>query len=170
MTGLHDLWVTQVEQPVPEQVLASPADERDAQWSPDERWIADQSDESGRAESYVQRFPGPGGKARVSTGGGTQVRWRRDGRELFYVTPDNELAAVSIMLPAGDGVPSVAAPKVLFATRMFAGGTGVTRQQYVVSPDGQRFLINEREPGTDVMPQVTVLLNWTGRPRVGDGR
>ena len=170
MTGMHDLWVTQVEQPVPEQVLASPADERDAQWSPDERWIAYQSDESGRAEIYVQRFPGPGGKARVSTSGGTQVRWRSDGRELFYVTPDNELAAVSIALPTGDGIPTMAAPQVLFGTRMFAGGVSVPRQQDVVTPDGQRFLINEREPGTDVMSRVTVLLNWKGRPRSGDDR
>jgi Tol biopolymer transport system component len=170
ISGIHDVWTTPIEQPTPAPVLATAADERDAQWSPDERWIAYQSDESGRAEIYLQRFPGPGGKVRISTGGGTQVRWRADGRELFYVTPDNELAAVAVALPAGDGMPDVSAPTVLFATRMFAGGVGVTRQQYVVSRDGQRFLINERDPDIDELTRITVLLNWTGQPREEDRR
>jgi Tol biopolymer transport system component len=164
-SGRHDVWVTTIENPSPVRVLGSAADERDAQWSPDERWIAFQSDESGQPEIYVQRFPGPGGKERISTGGGTQVRWRADGRELFYVTPDNALAAVSIQLPSGEGAPRVDAPNVLFTTRMFPGGVGIPRQQYVVSPDGQRFLVNVSTPGGEPARPITLLLNWKGLTR-----
>jgi hypothetical protein len=145
-------------------VLGSPADERDAQFSPDGNWIAFQSDESGQFEIYVQRFPGPGGKERVSTNGGTQVRWRADGRELYYVPPANELAAVGVRLPGGGGRVDLDRPQVLFATRMVPGGTGIARQQYVVTANGTRFLLNSREPG-DVPEPITVLLNWAGANR-----
>jgi Tol biopolymer transport system component len=164
-SGKHDVWVTTIENPSPVRVLGSAADERDAQLSPDERWIAFQSDESGRDEIYVQRFPGPGGKERISTGGGTQVRWRADGLELFYVTPDNALAAVSIQLPSGEGSPRVDAPNVLFPTRMYSGGVGIPKQQYVVSQDGQRFLVNVSTPVGELARPITLLLNWKGLTR-----
>jgi Tol biopolymer transport system component len=156
--GTHDVWVTAVEHPAPVKILDSPADERDAQLSPDGRWIAYQSNESSRDEIYIQRFPDRGGKERVSTAGGTQVRWRADGRELFYVTPANEIAAVSIQLP-----------QVLFATRMASGGVGVPRQQYVVSSDGQRFLINALE-AVELTAPIRLLLNWTGASRQENSR
>jgi Tol biopolymer transport system component len=161
-TGTHDTWVTGADGSAPVQVLASRADERDAQFSPDGRWIAFQSDESGRYEIYIQRYPGPGGKERISTAGGTQVRWRKDGRELFYVTPDNELAAVRLTLPSGAGAPQIVAPQILFATQMVPGGVGIARQQYVVAPDGQRFLVNTREVTGVPAPPITLLLNWRG--------
>lgn len=69
-------------------------EEHIGQFSPDGKWIAYQSNESGRHEIYVQSFPGPGGKTQVSTNGGAQVRWRRDGKKLFYIALDNRLMAV----------------------------------------------------------------------------
>lgn len=158
-TGAHDIWATTLDPVAPTQVMASPADERDAQFSPDGRWVAYQSDEAGRPEIYVQRFPGPGAKERISASGGTQVRWRADGRELFYVTESNEIASVQIQLPADEGIPRVGSAQLLFATRMALGGVGVPRQQYVVSADGQRFLVNEVQGG-EVTGPITLLLHW----------
>src|SRR5262249_25337741 len=77
-------------------VVQTNFDERDAQFAPDGKWIAYQSHESGRFEIYVQSFPGPGGKERISTNGGTQVRWSYDGKELFYISADGRLMAVPI--------------------------------------------------------------------------
>jgi Tol biopolymer transport system component len=71
-------------------------DEPEGQFSPDGRWLAFASNESGRFEIYLRPFPGAGEKSEVSTAGGTQVRWRRDGKELFYVAPDARLMAVPI--------------------------------------------------------------------------
>src|SRR5207237_812990 len=121
-------------------VVESPFDERDAQFSPDGRWIAYASDDSGRPEVYVRPFPGPGGKERLSTNGGSQVRWRRDGRELFYVAIDGQMMSVPIRIDAARRVVDADPPKRLFAARI-GGGGGFSRQQYVVSTDGQRFLL-----------------------------
>ena len=70
--------------------------ESNGRFSPDGRWVAYQSNETGRAEVYVQPFPGPGPKSQVSVGGGTLPRWPRDGGELFYLAPDNRLMVVSV--------------------------------------------------------------------------
>ena len=85
--------------------------EEHGQFSPDGAWVAYQSDESGRDEIYLQPFPGPGGKLLISIAGGVQVRWREDGRELFYLALDGRLMAVPLQLgshgqPPGAGVPS----------------------------------------------------------------
>ena len=88
MTGF-DLWALPLDgdrKPFP--VVQTTFEERDGQFSPDGKWIAYQSNESGRVEIYVQPFPGTGRKERISTSGGTQVRWRRDGKELFYIALD----------------------------------------------------------------------------------
>ena len=86
------------------------------QFSPDGNWIAYQSLESGRgAEIFVQRFPGPGGKSQVSSGGGVQVRWRRDGRELFYLAPDNRLMTVPLSSTQGVTRWRLGTPVSLFA-------------------------------------------------------
>jgi serine/threonine protein kinase/dipeptidyl aminopeptidase/acylaminoacyl peptidase len=161
--GASDIWAMPVDDPQKAfAVVATRADERDAQFSPDGKWIAYQSDETGRPEIYVQRFPGPGGKERVSTGGGTQVRWRPDGKEIFYVDAENTLMAASIHLPPGDGgAVDVGKPLALFASRLVQAGLAVARQQYAVSPDGQRFLANTIEQPTTAA--ITLLLNWSGR-------
>jgi serine/threonine protein kinase len=134
-------------------------DERDGQFSPDGNWIAYQSDESGQFEVYVQKFPVSAGKERVSTNGGAQVRWRSDGKELFYIALDNRLMAAPIVFTADGANVDAGSPVPLFTTRIGGAVQGVARQQYVVSPDGQRFLMNT-VPEESAAP-ITILLNWT---------
>ena len=135
-------------------------DEQRAQLSADGRWIAYQSDESGREEIYVQPFPEAGSlKWTVSTAGGTQVRWRRDGRELYYVTWDGRLMAVTMTPGAAGRPPEFSAPAPLFAPPL--GGMiqqGDFRHQYIVTNDGGRFLIGTISESANV--PITVILNW----------
>ena len=136
--------------PVP--FLQTPFNEYDGQFSPDGRWVAYGSDESGKDEIYVAPFPGPGGKWQISTAVGTYPRWRRDGTEIFYLAPDNKLMAAAVN---GKGSRfEVGAVKPLFETRAL----DPTRNSFAVSADGQRFLINT-DPQTSSAP-ITVVLNW----------
>jgi serine/threonine protein kinase len=117
-------------------ITGSPSDENFALFSPDGRWIAYRSDESGRNEVYVRAF-GPsgaaaGGKWQVSTNGGIEPRWPRQGHEIFYVGPDNVLMAVTVQTGT---TFEAGVPRALFA----AQPAGVLR--YDVTPDGQRFLV-----------------------------
>jgi len=155
----YDLWALPMNgEGKPFLVVRTDYDERDGQFSPDGKWIAYESDESGRFEIYIQPFPGPGAKLPVSTNGGAQVRWNRDGKELFFIGLDERLMAVQIKLPSAGQAIEVGAPVPLFPTRVAGGAVNVQRQQYVVSPDGQRFLINTvlEEPGAS---RITVILN-----------
>jgi Tol biopolymer transport system component len=136
--------------------------ERDGQFSPDGKWIAYQSDRSGQFEVYVQPFPGPGGASRVSTNGGAQVRWRRDGKELFYIALDGRLMAVPIQLYSERQAVEISAPVPLFTTNVGGAVLATNQQQYMVSPDGQRFLMNTLS-GEAATP-ITVILNWTPKP------
>jgi Tol biopolymer transport system component len=155
MSGPRD---AQEQRPFP--VVQTNFEERDGQFSPDGKWIAYQSNESGRFEIYIQPFPGPGGKSQISTNGGAQVRWRRDGKELFYIALDGRLMAVPIA-PKGD-VLQAGTPAPLFATRV-GGAVQFDRQQYVISPDGQRFLMNTVTEDARFSP-ITVILNWKPKP------
>src|ERR1041385_945241 len=110
--------------------------ESQAFFSPDGRWLAYTSNESGRIEVYVQTFPQSGGKWLISSGGGSQPHWRGDGKELFYVAPDKTLMAVDIKATS---TFETSAPKPLFATQV---GNFNAPNRYVVTPDGQRFLVN----------------------------
>ena len=124
--------------------------------SPDGRWIAYQSNESGRDEVYVAPFPGPGGKWQISTAVGRMPRWGHDGTEIFYIAGDNTLMTVAVN-GKGSGF-EVGAAKPLFSARFaFATGFGLT---YDVSPDGQRFLINTAPEQATSAP-ITVVTNWT---------
>ena len=136
-------------------------DERDGQFSPDVRWVAFSSNESGRSEIYVQPFPGPGGKVQISTNGGAQPRWRHDGKEIFYIAADNTLISVPIKLSTAGGSVEPSAPVSLFRTRVFSNVVLGGKQQYAVSHDGQRFLMLSAEDAA-VAP-ITVLLNWKPR-------
>src|SRR5262245_31067254 len=154
-----DVWALPLDDRTkPIAVAQSDFEELLGQFSPDGRWVAYQSDESGRYEIYVQAFPGPGPKFPVSTGGGTQVRWRGDGKELFYVSLDERLMAVPLRFTA-TAAPEVGAPIPLFAPPL--GGfiqQADFRHQYDVSSDGQRFLVattGERAPSP-----IAVILNW----------
>jgi Tol biopolymer transport system component len=131
--------------------------ERHAQFSPDGRWMAYASIESGIYEVYVQSFPAGSGKWQVSTSGGVQPRWRRDGKELFYLAPDGKLMAVPIMAGA---TFERGTPAPLFQTRVYGLATAAGySQQYDVTSDGQRFLINEDLSEVTAAP-ITVVLNW----------
>jgi len=161
----RDLWalpMTGDAKPFP--VVHTGFDEDEGQISPDGRWLAYGSAEAGTHEIYLQPFPGPGEKQRVSAAGGGQVRWRPDGRELYYVGADNRLMAVSVT-PAKDGrTLELAAPAALFPTRL-ATGSNVTsvKPQYAVSRDG-RFLLNVRVV-EDAAAPITIVQNWMARRR-----
>jgi serine/threonine protein kinase/Tol biopolymer transport system component len=159
----HDIWALPTgEGGKPFPVLQTSASEHHAQFSPDGKWLAYQSDESGRDEVYLQPFPGPGGRSPMSTNGGVQVRWRQDGKELFYIALDGQLMAVPVQLSADDGTVEAGAPAALFLTRVFAVQGINIRQQYMPSPDGQRFLIDSvTEPAQS---PITVVLNWKPMP------
>jgi Tol biopolymer transport system component len=137
----------------------SPFDERDGQFSPDGKWVAYESDESGRYEIYVRPFPGLGPRSRISRSGGSQVRWRRNGMELFYIAPDGRLMAAPIHQASNPERIEADTPVALFTT--VAGGPDqFSRQQYVASDDGQRFLVNViRDVASSTAP-ITLLLNW----------
>ena len=126
-----------------------------AQLSADGRWLAYQSNESGRNEVYVQSFPAPSGKWQISTEGGISPRWRRDGKEIFYLSPDQRLMAVSVR--SSTTALEISTPAPLFDVRVPSGNGYI--QQYDVTGDGQRILVNtvveeSQEP-------ITVVLNWT---------
>ena len=128
-------------------------------FSPDGRWVAYESNVSGQFEIFVQPFPGPGDRIQVSTAGGVQVRWRADGRELFYVGLDRQLMAVPIQVSPVGHAATVGTPAPLFRTRIpdLLGFT--ERTQFVVSPDGQRFLISTVEEDGTPAP-IRMILNW----------
>jgi len=138
-------------------VVQTAFEEADAQFSPDGQWIAYQSNESGQYEIYLHKFR-TGLRERVSPNGGAQVRWRADGKELFYLALDGRLMSVSVRLDAQTSAIQAAVPVPLFATRIGPAVLPVARQQYSVSPDGQRFLMNVITGEDKTMP-ITVVLN-----------
>src|SRR6266571_9279794 len=134
----YDIWLLPLEgdrKPAP--VLQTEFNELLAQFSPDGRWIAYQSDESRQAEIYVQGFPKSSGKFQVSTSGGSRARWRRDGKELFYLSPERKMMAVEAKATATTF--ETGRPRELFQTRVAIFPAVVPA--YDVSADGQRFLI-----------------------------
>jgi Tol biopolymer transport system component len=155
----HDLWVfplTGGQKQFP--VLKTPFDERQGRFSPDGRWIAYASNESGPWQVYVRSFPDSGGKWQVSTNGGGQPQWRGDGRELFYVSADRKLMAVDVN---GNGPTfDAGTPKELFVLRIQAVGLPGLRNYYAASKDGRRFLV-AKVPGDPAASPTAVVLNWT---------
>lgn len=135
--------------------------ERDAQFSADGHWIAYQSNESGRFEIYVQSFPNGSVKTQITNQGGAQVRWRRDGKELFYIAPDGRLIAIPIRLPSSIGQVEVGAETPLFVAPVGDAIQGTDGPHYAVSPDGTRFLINTLVE--EQAAPLTLIVNWKGR-------
>jgi protease II len=136
--------------PIP--FLQTEFNEGQGQFSPDGRWMAYASDESGRREVYVQTFPASGGKWQISADGGAYPRWRRDGKELFYIAAGQKLMAVVVQT---DPTFQAGRPQALFEPRFFQPII-----PYTVSTDGQRFLVNTPIEEDNSSP-VTVVLNWT---------
>jgi hypothetical protein len=146
-------------------LLATPFQEQGADFAPDGRWIVYASDESGRPEVYVRRFVPPAdagqaptagsGKWRISTGVGGMPKWSRDGKEIFYLAPDDNLMAVPVSVTPDF---HAGAPRPLFLSRidLLAGV-----RDYDVSADGQRFLLNRRVQMDP--PPPTIVLDWTAQ-------
>ena len=124
-------------------------------FSPDGRWLAYNSDESGRYEVYVQPYPGPGGKWQISTEGGTEPVWNPNGRELFYRSED-KMMAVDIATQPGF---AAGRPRKLFEGR-YGDFPLPARANYDVSPDGQRFLMTKETEQNSSATQINVVLNW----------
>ena len=118
----------------PHLLVDTPYTEDKLHISPDGRWVAFNSDESGRFEVYVASFPKFTSKQQLSVHGGVQPQWRADGRELFYLAPDGTLMSVGVE-PGGEFVAR--APATLFRT---SADPNANRPQYAVTADGQRFL------------------------------
>jgi len=130
-------------------------DETQGRFSPDGRWIAYVSDESGRPEVYVQTFPDHTGKWQISTMGGNDPEWRADGKELYYLSPDLKMNMVTVRTEGGFEVGN---PTVLFDARVVLPET--TFRHYAVTGDGQRFLL--LAPVGDEKPASTaVVVNWS---------
>jgi Tol biopolymer transport system component len=149
-----DLWTLSVADRKPVPFLQTSFNEMHGQVSPDGRWLAYASDESGTWEVYVQTFPEPGAKRTISIGGGAEPQWRRDGRELYYLAPEGTLMAVAVssthdVFDAGRAVP-------LFQARIPADILAF-RNHYAPSHDGQRFLVD----AADDNEPINVVVNWT---------
>jgi Tol biopolymer transport system component len=156
-----DLWLLPTSgERKPKPFLQTPFNETDGRISPDGKWMAYVSDESGNSEVYVTGYPEPRGKWLISTNGGTQPEWRREGRELFYRAPDRKLMAVPIERGAGF---EAGRPQPLFELPPEPGPWiqgGGDQRVYAPAADGQRFLIS-RPIGEESSAPITVVLNWT---------
>ncbi len=150
----QDLWILPLfgdRKPFP--FLQTQFNEFGAQFSPDGQWIAYISDESNNSQIYIAPFPGPGGKWQVSRNGGTEPRWRGDGKELFFLASDNRLMAVTVN--AKESSLEIGNAQPLFETRpATTPGT-----HYDVTRDGKRFLIDMAEEGSSA--PITLVVNWT---------
>jgi eukaryotic-like serine/threonine-protein kinase len=153
-----DLWVLPMfgdRKPFP--ILQTEFNESHSQVSPDGRWIAYTSDETGRAEVFVRSFPKTTeGKWQISVQGGDTPQWRPDGKELFYFSADKNLMSVEINSSSSF---EASAPAALFEAPMVPDSITGTRNQYFASPDGQRFFINKIAEKQKPSP-ITVVINW----------
>jgi eukaryotic-like serine/threonine-protein kinase len=153
-TGI-DILVLRLSDRKTEPFMRTPFNESAPRFSPDGRWLAYVSDESGRYEVYVQPYPGPGGKWQISTEGGTEPMWNPNGRELFYRN-GNKMMAVDIVTQPSF---TVGRPRMLFEGQYQP--TPVTFPNYDVYPDGQRFLMLKPTEQAQAGPtQINVVLNW----------
>jgi len=162
-----DLWVLpasgtpESHKPIP--YLMTPASEGQGRFSPNGHWVAYTSDESspGQYQIYVQSFPAGSGKFQVSVGtGGTQPRWSRDGKELFYLSAEGKLMAVDVKTaPTFEaGIPKPLFDPQTLGSRNFS----FSRYDYDVTADGKRFLVINvsTAPASSASAPITVVVNW----------
>ena len=144
-------------------LLQSPAfNQGEGKFSPDGHFIASVSNESGRPEVYVQRFPLSSDKWQISTGGGQQPLWRGDGKELFFITEDRKLMAVDLRT---DGKFESSIPRELFQGNVKTGFS----YSYATTADGQRFLMSAPVDAPAGAP-MTIVLNWTSGLKRASGQ
>ena len=158
-TNNSDLWVLPLDGTgKASPYLATPFSETSAALSPDGRWLAYASNESGSFQIVVQSFPDPSlGKSQISIEGGAFPRWRRDGRELFYLTPDGRIVGVPVSLR---GKFEAGMPATLFQTTLVGTGQIAALAPYDVAADGSRFLL-AMPANQGFSAPLTVVLNWT---------
>jgi serine/threonine-protein kinase len=164
-TTSADVWVLRLREPSAgseqgrkaQPFLQTSSNETNAMFSSDGHWLAYVSDESGRNEVYVQPYPGPGGKYQVSTEGGTEPVWNRNGKELFYRSGDKMMAVGVATQPSF----SMGKPRMLFQGPY--AQSPFPAPFYDVSPDGQRFLMVKppEQTASSSLTQIVVVLNWT---------
>ncbi len=147
-----------VGKPEPYPVVRTAADEHYGTLSPDGRSLAYISNETGAYEVYVESFPATGFKRQVSTQGGFEPQWRRDGKELFYLAPNQTLMAVGVK--SSPTTLEVSPPEALFATHIKWMEIQAVAHHYAAAPDGQRFLIISATDEAQSVP-VTIVLNWS---------
>jgi serine/threonine protein kinase len=149
-----DVWVRDLQSGQSRPVLQAKFTQGGARLSPDGHWLAYESQESGTSEIFVRSFPEARERRQISADGGTQPRWRGDGLELFYISPDRKVMAVDVrtkpQFEAG-------APRALFQTRILS--LVEARNHYDVTPDGQRFVVNSRRQEDSALP-ITVVSGW----------
>jgi serine/threonine-protein kinase len=150
-----DIWVLRLGDRKAQLFLQTPFNEGVPQFSPDGRWIAYISDKSGRNEIYVQPYPGTGGLWQISTEGGAEPVWNRNGRELFYRIGDKMMAVDITTQPSF----SIGKSRMLFEGRYLPGALKLPN--YAVSPDGQRFLMLKPVEQDQATPtQINIVQNW----------
>ena len=154
--GQTDLYVLPLTpgggKPEPRALLQTPFQESRGTFSPDGQWIVFQSNESGRSQIYAMPFPGPGGKHQISSAGGVDARWSRDGKEIFYVTDSGQLMSVAVA--SHGGTLDVGREQKLFDGVVTSRGV-----LYDVSADGQKFLV--ADDGANSSQPLTLVQNWT---------
>ena len=152
----RDIWIAPITgDRKPQPFLRTQFNEMQARFSPDDRWLAYMSEESGRYEVYVQPFPGPGGKWQISTNGGTTPVWAQNGRELFYMSSGKIMSVGVTTQPTF----SASTPRIIADYPPFLMGR-LTNGVYDVSPDGQRFLFVKANVENGPLDEVRVVLNW----------
>jgi Tol biopolymer transport system component len=153
-----DIWLLPVTPEGPPRPLIQAPDRQEfGRISPDGRWVAYRSTESGREEVFVVPYPGPGDKVQVSSTGGKFPRWRRDGKELFYLDSDNKMTVAAV---DGSGPTFKAGAETALFDTLPLGANW----PYDVTADGQRFLISSRTEQASSTP-ITVVVNWAGAPK-----
>ncbi len=154
-----DLWYVSIPDLKPAEFLKATSTLRTGRFSPDGKWVAYSSSESGKWEIYVTSFPEAHGKWQVSNAGGTQPRWRGDGKELFYLSPDDKLMAVPVKTGANF---DAATPTMLFQAYPRETVAATSEQFfYDVGQDGQKFLINTQLKSTKT--PMSVIMNWRSK-------
>jgi eukaryotic-like serine/threonine-protein kinase len=152
----NELWSVSWPERVAKLLLQGKWTVRNAQFSPDGRWMAYASNETGRMEIYVSSFPGGAGKWQVSSGGGQEPKWRQDGKELFYLSPDGKMMAVAVTTGSGFKAGS---PVSLFQSHVRQPISFLDVYSYDASADGQRFLIATKMDEANAAP-LSITLNW----------
>ena len=154
-----DLWLVTVPDLKSSLYLKAPSLIRNGQFSPDGKWVAYASNETEKWEIYVTSFPEPRSKWQVSTTGGEQPRWRGDGKELFYLSSDRKMMAVTLKIESTFNSDT---PVVLFQTTPRPAVSLNDLFVYDVSRDGQRFLINTETKPAATAP-MSIVLNWSAK-------